>query len=967
MRDLQKCLKTETCKLYRPLPFWSWNDKLEPEKLVAQLRWLEEKGTGGAFMHARSGLLTEYLSEEWMECVKACADESEKLGVQAWIYDENGWPSGFVGGKLLEEAENCDQYLEYTIGSFEEDADINYLLTEEELIRVEGQNTEGEYLNIFIHTSVSTVDILNPEVVDKFLNLTHEKYREYFGEAFEKQIEGFFTDEPQYYRWAMPYTRMMPVYYREHYGEDIYDQLGLLFVKKKGYRTFRYRYWKGMQALMLENFAKRYYTWCEEHHVKLTGHYIEELHLKGQMICCAGIMPFYQYEHIPGIDWLGSETESEIPGRQVASVAAQMGKKQVITETFGVGGWDITPADLRRIAGFQYVNGVNMICHHLVPYSERGIRKYDYPAHYADINPWVKEDFRTFNDYYTHLGYLLGEGDKAVNVAMLHPIRSAYFEYQWERPGTNGNLVELQEDWQNACRTLSSHGIDYHFLDETLLAEHGFVKGNKIGCGECSYDYLVIPSIYTMDCTTQCLIAQYVAQGGKILLLGDRPEYLEGEPYSYDYLESNVTLEEICASQPYQVKNKQTFIYSTYRVFEGRKFLFVMNSSKSESYTQTFYCGENVRSFYRMNLTDMTQVQVPLTITLHPGEDALLFFCEEEVQQQKALTPYQLVFEQADVSVKENYMTIDKIYFSQDGKTWSKQLPWEYVFSKLIEEKYQGEIYFRYDFEVRQLPETLYLRVEKSRDLGAWFNGILLDETVPAEEDYVKLYDVRSLVREGINSYVAKVDWYEHERVNYAWFSENVQESIRNCLVYDTELQPIELVGSFGVYPISGYEADAEDEWFVRAEDFYIAALPTKVSDPCIEGFPFFAGEMILRQKISLEDTDVLLQVEGDYLTATVKVNGICAGELFFEKELDISHVAKVGENDIEVRLILSNRNRMGPHHASGDRPSAPIIFHTIATWEGETSSLYHDGCDVKRFKLWGTLEKLGDNKEGKV
>ena len=97
-------------KKYSPISFWSWNDKLEPEILKKQIQWMSEHGIGGFFMHARSGLATDYLSEEWMECIEACAKEAERLNMQAWIYDENGWPSGFVGGKLLED---CRKYCEY--------------------------------------------------------------------------------------------------------------------------------------------------------------------------------------------------------------------------------------------------------------------------------------------------------------------------------------------------------------------------------------------------------------------------------------------------------------------------------------------------------------------------------------------------------------------------------------------------------------------------------------------------------------------------------------------------------------------------------------------------------------------------------------------------------------------------------------------------------------------------------------
>jgi len=83
---------------FRGAPFWSWNDKLDPEELRRQIREFHQQGIGGFFMHARIGLDTPYMSEEWMQAVAACVDEAKKLGMLAWLYDEDKWPSGFAGG-----------------------------------------------------------------------------------------------------------------------------------------------------------------------------------------------------------------------------------------------------------------------------------------------------------------------------------------------------------------------------------------------------------------------------------------------------------------------------------------------------------------------------------------------------------------------------------------------------------------------------------------------------------------------------------------------------------------------------------------------------------------------------------------------------------------------------------------------------------------------------------------------------
>ena len=383
---------------YRSIPFWSWNGKLENDMLIKQIHWMKRQGFGGYFMHARGGLITPYLGDEWFDAIKTCIKEGEKLGMKSWAYDENGWPSGFVGGKLLEDFENRDCYLTYEYGNFDHNALVSYQIIDGQLKRL-FTDSSGECLNVYLHHSLSTVDILNYDVVQKFINETHEKYKQVLGKDFSG-LAGFFTDEPQYFRSKHPYTKVLEKYFLETYNVDILDYLGLMFVEAEGYRDFRYKYWKAMQTLMLNNFAKHVYDWCKDNNVGFTGHYIEETLLELQMTCCGGIMPFYEYEDIPGIDKLKRSVDNPVAAKQVSSVARQLGKKQVISETFAMCGWDVTPKELKVIAEAQYVNGVNLMCQHLLPYAEHGQRKRDYPSHYSWVNPWVEHDFKTFNDYF---------------------------------------------------------------------------------------------------------------------------------------------------------------------------------------------------------------------------------------------------------------------------------------------------------------------------------------------------------------------------------------------------------------------------------------------------------------------------------------------------------------------------------------------------------------------------------------
>lgn len=936
---------------YRPIPFWSWNDRLDAKELRQQIRWMKDMGIGGFFMHARSGLQTEYMSEEWMQCIELGATEAEKTGMQAWIYDENGWPSGFAGGKLLEDPENHDKLIVAKIGKFDENATVTYLVTEDRLIRTASCDSETDnYLNLYISLATSTADILNPAVVDRFISLTHSQYQLRFGDQFADKISGFFTDEPQYQRWGTPYTDMIAQYFDEIYHEDVLDGLGLLFAEKAGHRQFRYRYWKGMQALMLRNYAEKVYRWCDDRGIKLTGHYIEETSLGYQLMCCGGIMPFYEFEHIPGIDWLGRSTDNPLPAIQAASVAAQLGKKQVLSETFACCGWDVTPAQLRSIAGFQYVHGVNVMCHHLIPYSERGSRKYDYPAHFSTENPWINDGFRDFNEYFTRLGYLLGEGTQKTEVAVLHPIRSAYFSYKRDLESTGFGTSELDASLLRTNKLLESNGIAYHFLDETILAKHGFVEDDKMCCGQCRYTYLVLPTIYTMDKTTEQLLHTYICQGGKVLLLDDKPSYLESEPYDYTYLSSNCTLADIVHSMPFHVENTETELCYAYRILEGKHYIYVMNPSATRAYTQKFDCGEDIRSFKRIHLEDLSTEQIPLTLTLSPGEDALLLLSPDEAISEKPLGSCVFRLDRASVSFDRNALPIDHIHYSYDGIHYSDPWPCPGLFKKLLKERYEGNIYFQYEFEVQKKPDRLLLSSENSHDICAYLNDILLTERLPVDKEYENVYDISKIVKTGCNCYTVKVFWHQDESVYTTLFGENLTEGLKNCIAYDSELQPVYLLGDFGVYPKIPYENT--EAGFVKADQFVIGETPAVVSDITLDGFPFFAGKMTVTQKVWLDQTNILLEIPGEYQIVQLSVNGVDKGKLLFERKLDISDVAVVGENEIEACFWISNRNLCGPHHFNGGKTwgVSSFSFEMGDDWVEDKNEAYHHDYDLKSF-----------------
>ncbi len=942
-------IKKANISEYRSIPFWSWNDKLEKDELIWQIQWMKEQGFGGYFMHARGGLITEYLSQDWFDCIEACVDAGEKLNMESWAYDENGWPSGFVGGKLLEDSENHDRYLTFSYGTYDDNAFVSYLDNGEKLIRITSE-TDGNILNIYNNVGVSSVDILNPEVVDKFIEETHEKYKEKLGEKFGKLLKGFFTDEPQYYRYHTPYTKVINKYYFDKYGEDIMDGIGLLFVEKEGYRTFRYRYWKCMQELMLENFAKKVYDWCDNSGVQLTGHFIEENRLEYQMMCCAGIMPFYEYEHICGIDNLGRKISSSAVPKQVSSVARQLGKKRVLTETYAACGWDVTPNELRRIAEWQYVNGVNLMCQHLLPYSEHGQRKRDYPAHFSWANPWVRHDFKTFNDYFARLGYLLGESNEVVNVALFSPIRSLYFDYKRDNLG---GLKELDNDYLNLSNELSAKNIPYHIVDETIMSKHACIKNGKLVVGKCAYDYIVFPKTITMDKTTETLLSEFYNQGGKFLFTNGVPEYLEGELYKYSF-KNNTNWDEIYASQPYTIDNKNTDIQSTYREHDGKNFIYAVNVSDTKSYTVRL--DGKFNSFYALDIETLTYKKLGKTLTFEPTQSYVLYLSNDTVEDHKNLKELVLDGEFKILQVSDNFLTLDKARYSLDGISYGDKYSCMGIFNQLLDTRYEGDLYLKYEFEVEKIPSKISFLSENMNTVCSSINGVNFDyDGVSDFEKKIYTADITRYVKIGNNEVILKIRFFEGENVYYALYGENVTESLKNCLVYNTTIEACYLQGDFGVFEKNGFiEGNTQD--VLIGNEFYLSDRKDIILDTVKDGYPFFSGNMTFEKRFSVNDTNYMLNLQGRFCLCEIELNGKSVVKSYFYDKVDVSDYLIKGENVARITLYSGNRNFFGPHHyAEYEEPIfvGPYAYELTKTWKDGRSELERESYTFVRFGLF--------------
>lgn len=908
---------------YKPIPFWSWNDELDEKELCDQIQWMHDNGIGGFFMHARGGLTTPYLGKKWFSCIEACLKKAKELNMEAYAYDENGWPSGFAGGEILKDELNRDMYLTYQYGKYDNNAAASFEVGDKQIKRVySGDNV----LNVYTHISTSTADILNKDVVRKFIDITHEQYKKHdiFG-----NLRGFFTDEPQYYRWGWSFTRVLPDYFKEKYNEDVFDRIALLFLKKEGYEDYRYKYYKALQELMIDSFGKQIYEWCDKNNYKFTGHYCEEQGLGKQILCCGGVMPFYEYEHIPGIDYLGRNVEDNNSARQLASVMAQLDKRQGLCEMFGCAGWDATPLELKRIAEYHMLNGVTVLCHHLLPYKEHGQRKRDYPEHYSKINPWADIAFKDFNDHFSNISELLVNSRELASVGVFMPIRTGYFYYNhdatWE---SDYGCVDLYNHLMEISNQLSKNGVMFHYLDETIMARHGKVDDKSLIVGHCKYDFIIIPEgTKTMDKSTMELFKQYASNGGKFLVVKDVPTYLEGQKFDHSYLKNNCSLQDIIDSKEYYSSYNEN-IRIAYRIDDyGEKFIYAFNlGDETDIHIEvpgykSFICNNEV---------------IGQDIHFNKYESKILRFSNKELEVKKTNDILLLNKEFNVLGSPLNYFTLDYPKYSKDNVTYSEPKHYMGIFNILLNERYEGDLYLKFEFESKFIPSQLEALIEDTRIVDIFVNDkVIKSSGTVLEKDLLK-YDLSGAIKEGHNEIIIKMKFFESEHVYYALFGEDVQETIKNCLVYDTTIEPIYLRGNFGVF------GDFEDHGNTAiAHKFYLDKPKEKVNCLVTDGYPFFRGTISLEQEINVENTDKTLVIPERFQLIDLYVNDQFVKRMMFDYKVDLSKYLKVGKNKIRLDLVISNRNLLGPHHQPVEEPNfvGPYSFERFGTWNDKGES----------------------------
>ncbi len=549
------------------------------EGIDRTLRLLKDRGIGGIVTNVS---FRGYMKDpaQW-NILRHGITVARALGLVVWIYDEEGYPSGAAGGLVLEghpalEARGLACVTIPTVGpaavavdppdcflrlvgasAFGGSSTIDLSANVDGAGRLradlpagswtvqyffEKPAYEGTHAQGNVHASRRYINVLEPDAVRRFIEVTHDAYERELGKDLGG-AQAFFTDEPSLmtsYIWPLPpniegkvriqdplaskdrspmvaWSRRFPEEFRRRKGYDLVPCLPDLFADRSPRsRVVREDYREVVGELFAETYFGLIGDWCEARGLQSSGHVLVEENVLWHAVFLGDLFTLIRRMSYPGIDMLDSDprsilaTDGFMVPKQVSSAAHLAGRPFVMSETSDWfqrnEGRAATPAEMRGTTNLQYLLGVTTI----TSYHDWAGRGAEYAA---------------FLDHAARLHVLLTAGRHDARVGVLYPIRAAAGLYV---PHASPPLPATQQPtlravvagWTDTCRVLLTNQVDFDCIDERALNEGSLGKG-ALKAGAESYQVIVIPPTDRLSDASLAKLARMLDAGGRVVMVQD--------------------------------------------------------------------------------------------------------------------------------------------------------------------------------------------------------------------------------------------------------------------------------------------------------------------------------------------------------------------------------------------------------------------------------------------------------------
>lgn len=494
--------------------FWAINGPLDQARLRRQLEQFRVAGLDGVVWHPRFYPNDPpYLSDRYLAEVSEVILNAKSLGLAFWIYDENGWPSGTVGGQLLKKhpddaqrwAELVTEKPKHCLAEFEHDGEKWFLA---------GRIGRG-------------VDYFSPDFTRHFLELTHERYRTGLKPEAWQHVEAIFCDEPEFglghafdslsKHGAIPWTPQLLELFHLRYGEELLPLIPKILLPGNDVAEARINFWELLTDVFNESFTAPIYEWCQRHGKRFTAHLKGEEHPLFQVPTNGSCHQFFRNLSLPAIDALERYPANNFYPRQVSSAARQFGNGRCMVEVFGGAGWGAMPEDLERSLLWLGRNGLTDFVLHLSQYRLDSVAMQDWPPSQPLHLTWRA----AYPEVLRRVRHALeNQPRSSADTLVIAPNRGIMANYQpQEFLQTNVHNAATYPDstagkinrrFMQHVEALHNAGVNYDIADERTVEQFCRTEGGVLALGICRYRHVVLDAGCRLNEATRALMQSLV-------------------------------------------------------------------------------------------------------------------------------------------------------------------------------------------------------------------------------------------------------------------------------------------------------------------------------------------------------------------------------------------------------------------------------------------------------------------------
>ena len=526
-----------------PVYIWVWNDGCTRELINIQLAEMQRLGIRAFYILPEpkdfrpgsmpTNLAPEYLSGEYFALCAYALEKGKSLGMNCWIYDEGGWPSGSGCGSVVKNNPEFRQQVlkcyerPFSRGSLYQKSAPNVIaafLKEHEWIEEGCVFEEAAVVTEYAVEKSNSVypDLLNRNATEYFIEITHKKYAAAMKNRLNETVAAVFTDEAK--APLMPFSEALADQYEAAYGESILPKLPLIAgrtpVTEENVYILR-RWYDLCSRMFCENYLLPCKKWANENGIALTGHLDQDHSPLG---CMTGrnyhLMRALRCFDIPGIDVIWRQLYPEnktvrkndlnayngfFP-RYASSAAAQNGTKLAMSEVFGVAGPGLTYDIMRYTVGYQAVRGINVFN----PFNFQLGRKGQHLAQELPVfteNQCYYRYLGAFNRYTERLCYIASLGERVCQTALYYPVS----DFQG---GLKGAAVAKEFD--SLGRKLEDMTVDFDIVDDDVIQAADITGEGCMQMGRANYRRIIIPSNAYIPEATQEALDRFISRGGRV-------------------------------------------------------------------------------------------------------------------------------------------------------------------------------------------------------------------------------------------------------------------------------------------------------------------------------------------------------------------------------------------------------------------------------------------------------------------